>query len=89
MQGWGQPCNQLVKIVVMLIFHHGGNPPYGKTATQETFQVTFFTASLSIFYFLYLRVFKMDNLDHSLRSSRSRSNVTGYDSQGLRLAFNH
>ncbi|EMC93936.1 hypothetical protein BAUCODRAFT_141348 [Baudoinia panamericana UAMH 10762] len=89
MQGWGQLANQLALIVVMLIFHHGGNPPYGEIVTQETFRITFFIAALFIAYFLYLRVFKMKNVDHSLKASRQKSNVTGYDITSLKLTFRH
>jgi MFS family permease len=89
MQGWGQLINQAVLIIVMLIFHHSGDPPWGNASTQETFRITFFIAALFIAYFLYLRVYKLKNVDHSLRASRSRSNVTGYDMKSLRLTFSH
>jgi len=89
MQGWGQLANQVVLIIVMLIFHHNGTPPYSEVSTQETFRITFAIAALFILYFLYLRVYTMKNVDHSLKASRSRSNVTGYDVQSLKLTFGH
>ena len=73
----------------MLIFHHGGNPPYSSTTAQETFRVTFAIAVLFLLYFLYLRIYHMKNVDHSLKASRSRSNVTGYDIQSMKLTFRH
>jgi len=33
MQGWGQFANQVLLILLLLIFHHGsGNPPYSKVS---------------------------------------------------------
>jgi len=89
MQGWGQLANQLVLIIALLIFNSGGNPPYSESATQYTFRVSFGIAAISILYFLYLRVFKMKNVDQNLKASRQRGNVTGYDVQSLKIVMNH
>src|SRR3569833_1285517 len=42
MQGWGQFVNQVLLIVLLLIFNHGnGDPPYGLAAVQWTFRLSF------------------------------------------------
>lgn len=41
MQGWGQFLNQAILIILLLIFHSGGNPPYSVLSTQWTYRVSF------------------------------------------------
>src|ERR1700712_4840403 len=42
MQGWGQFFNQVILIVLLLVFHHGqGGPPYSERVAQWTFRVSF------------------------------------------------
>jgi hypothetical protein len=41
MQGWGQLCNQVVLIVLILVFHSHGGPPYKETSTQWTYRGSF------------------------------------------------
>ena len=42
MQGWGQFLNQVLLILLLLIFHSGsGTPPYSKLAVQWTYRVSF------------------------------------------------
>ncbi len=89
MQGWGQLANQLVLILVMLIFNHSINPGYGHTATQATFRISFAIAALFLLYFLYLRVYHLKGVDHFLKASRQKTNVTGYDVKSLKLVTNH
>lgn len=73
----------------MLIFHHGGSPPYSNANTQEVFRLAFFFAAVFVLYFLYLRIYHMKNVDHSLKTSRSSSKVTGYDIASLKLTMSH
>ncbi|ETI29221.1 hypothetical protein G647_01674 [Cladophialophora carrionii CBS 160.54] len=89
MQGWGQLGNQLVLIVVMLIFNHSINPGYGKTAAQATFRISFGIAILCLLLFLYIRVYKLRGVDDSLKASRKKGQVTGYDVTSLKLTMNH
>ncbi|KIW94511.1 uncharacterized protein Z519_04487 [Cladophialophora bantiana CBS 173.52] len=89
MQGWGQFGNQLVLILVMLIFNHSLNPGYGKTAAQVTFRISFGIAALCLLYFLYLRVYKLKGVGQSLKASRKKGKVTGYDVTSLKLTTNH
>ena len=81
--------NQVVLIILMLIFHHGGNPPYSNANTQEVFRIAFFFAAVFVLYFLYLRIYKMKDVDNHLKDSKSKSNVTGYDVESLRLTMSH
>ena len=42
MQGWGQFANQVILIVLLLVFHHGqGGPSYSERVVQWTFRVSF------------------------------------------------
>jgi hypothetical protein len=41
LSGWGQLFNQALLIILLLIFHGSGNPPYGATSAQWTFRVSF------------------------------------------------
>lgn len=42
MQGWGQFFNQVILIVLLLVFHAGkGGPPYSERVAQWTFRVSF------------------------------------------------
>lgn len=85
----GQLANQATLIVLMLIFHHGGSPPYSNANTQEVFRLGFFFAAVFVLYFLYLRIYHMKNVDHSLKTSRSSSDITGYDIGSLKLTMSH
>ncbi len=81
--------NQVVLILALLAFHSGGTPPFGETATQWTFRVSFAFIAICLFYFIYLRVFKLKNTDQSIRASKKRGNVTGYDVASLKLVGTH
>ena len=89
MQGWGQLGNQLVLIVVMLVFNHSINPGYGKTAAQATFRISFGFAAICLLFFLYLRIYKLKGVDDHLKASRKKGQVTGYDITSLKLVMNH
>lgn len=89
MQGWGQPINQAVLIVLLLLFHSGANPPYGKTAAQYTFRVSFAFIAVFLLGLIYIRTFRLKKVDEASRASKKRSNVAGYDIQSLRLISRH
>lgn len=59
MQGWGQLANQLVLIILLLLFNQSMNPPYDEPATQLTFRLSFAVAGLALVYLLYYRVNQM------------------------------
>lgn len=89
MQGWGQLINQSVLILCLLIFHGGGNPPYSTTSAQYTFRVSFGLCAAFLLLLIYIRVFKLRNVDQHAKASKQRSNVTGYDVQSLKLVGSH
>jgi len=89
MQGWGQLANQVVLLLCLLIFHGGGNPPYTPLSTQWTFRVSFAAVGLVILWMIYHRIYRLKFADDTLRKSKKRANVTGYDKQSLHLTFTH
>jgi len=89
MQGWGQFANQVVLILLLLIFHSGGDPPYGTTSTQWTFRVQFGIIAGVTLYLAYYRFYKMKYQDQALRDSKKRLNTSGYDIKSLKLATGH
>lgn len=90
MQGWGQFFNQVLLILLLLIFHHGsGNPPYSKVAAQWTFRVSFAIPAVGTLWLVYYRTFKMRSASKQLQLQKKKSNVTGYDTQSLKMTFHH
>jgi MFS family permease len=90
MQGWGQFFNQVILIVLLLIFHHGsGNPPYSKLSAQWTFRVSFALPAVGTLWLVYYRYYKMPLASKELDAVKKRASVTGYDMQSLKLTCNH
>ena len=89
MQGWGQLLNQAVLIILLLIFHSGGNPPYSSKSAQPTFRVSFVIAAVFLLGLMYIRIYKLRNIDQAAEASKSRGNVTGYDIASLKLVGRH
>lgn len=90
MQGWGQFFNQVLLILLLLIFHHGsGSPPYSKVAVQWTYRVSFALPAVGTLWLVYYRTYKMKSASKQLQSAKKKSNVTGYDSQSLKITVNH
>ncbi|KAK4240332.1 major facilitator superfamily domain-containing protein [Achaetomium macrosporum] len=86
MQGWGQLINQAMLIILLLIFHHGdGNPPYGTTAVQWIWRVSFAIPAVGTLWLVYYRAYKMPHASRQLAAAKKRNNVTGYDVDSLRL----
>ena len=73
----------------LLIFHGGGDFPYTTAASQAIFRVSFAFIAIFLAMLVYIRVFKLRNVDQSFRSSKRKHNVTGYDVQSLRLVTRH
>lgn len=88
MQGWGQFANQVILILLLLIFHHGsGNPPYSKLAAQWTYRVSFAIPAVGTLWLVYFRMYKMRSASKQLDAAKKKSKVTGYDTQSLKLTF--
>lgn len=90
MQGWGQMFNQVILIVLLLIFHGGNAQPYSALATQWTFRVQFAIVAVMTLWLAYHRYYKADyTSDRKLRATKRQGAVTGYDTTSLKLAFSH
>lgn len=90
MQGWGQFFNQVVLIVLLLIFNRGnGGPPYSQTGAQYTFRLSFAFPAVGTLWLVYYRVYKMKSAGKQLEKAKKKSNVTGYDSKSLKMTFTH
>jgi hypothetical protein len=90
MQGWGQFFNQVILIVLLLIFHHGsGNPPYSAVAAQWTYRVSFALPAVGTLWLVYYRWYKMPLASKALQAAKKKSSVTGYDVKSLKLTCNH
>ena len=89
MQGWGQLANQVVLLLCLLAFHGGGNPPYGEVSAQWTFRVSFAVVGVVILWMIYHRIYRLRYADDTLRKSKRRANVTGYDKKSLNLTMTH
>ncbi|ETI25757.1 hypothetical protein G647_02531 [Cladophialophora carrionii CBS 160.54] len=89
MQGWGQFFNQVILILLLLIFHHGsGNAPYSKVAAQYTYRVSFAIPAVGTAWLIYFRTFKVKaSANRQLRLAKKKNAVTGYDVESLKLTF--
>lgn len=90
MQGWGQFFNQVILILLLLIFHHGqGSPPYDVTMAQYTFRVSFALPAVGTLWLVYYRAYKMPLASKQLAMAKKRASVTGYDVRSLSLTFTY
>jgi len=90
MQGWGQFLNQVILILLLLIFHHGsGNPPYSKVAAQWTLRVSFAIPAVGTLWLVYYRTYKMRSASKQLALAKKKSHVTGYDVASLKMCIKY
>lgn len=89
MQGWGQFFNQVILIILLLIFHSGGEPPYTVLSAQWTFRVSFAIPAVGTLWLVYYRFYKMPLASKQLNAAKAKANVTGYDVKSLGLTFYH
>ncbi|KAK9234035.1 major facilitator superfamily domain-containing protein [Lipomyces kononenkoae] len=90
MQGWGQFFNQVLLILLLLIFHHGsGLPPYSEVATQWTYRVSFAIPAFGTLWLVYYRYYKMPSASKQLALAKKKAKVTGYDVESLKLTFTY
>lgn len=59
MQGWGQWWNQVVLIILLLIFNSGSSGPYSKVTTQWTYRLSFAIPAVGTLWLVYYRVYKV------------------------------
>ena len=90
MQGWGQFFNQVILIILLLVFHHGsGNNPYSKVAAQWTYRVSFAIPAVGTLWLVYYRTYKMKAAGKQLQATKQKQKVTGYDVQSLKMTFTY
>ena len=90
MQGWGQFVNQVMLIVLLVIFNKGeGGPPYSTSAAQWTFRLSFAFPAIGTLWLVYFRTWKMPHASRQLAEAKARTNVTGYDFNALRACFSN
>jgi hypothetical protein len=89
MQGWGQFFNQAILIVLLLIFHHKGSPPYSEVSAQWTFRVSFAIPAVGTLWLVYYRWFKMPLASRALNLAKKKAKVTGYDVNSLKMTLKY
>jgi MFS family permease len=90
MQGWGQLVNQVLLIVLLVIFNRGsGSPPYSMTGAQYTFRLSFAIPCIGTLWLAYYRTWKMKSASKHLEKAKKKSNVTGYDVRSMKLTCTH
>ncbi|WFD25839.1 hypothetical protein MNAN1_000806 [Malassezia nana] len=90
MQGWGQFFNQVILILLVLIFNNTLKTPIKPTATQYSFRLSFGIIAAVTLYLAYYRYYKLSyHSDDALRDAKTRLNTSGYDAKSLKLAMHH
>eukprot|EP01117_Protostelium_nocturnum_P013604 TRINITY_DN5094_c0_g1_i1.p1 TRINITY_DN5094_c0_g1~~TRINITY_DN5094_c0_g1_i1.p1 ORF type:complete len:601 (+),score=138.66 TRINITY_DN5094_c0_g1_i1:211-1803(+) len=88
MQGWAQLSQQLVLILLLLMFNKGGNPPYSEVAAQGTFRVGFFIVGVAILWLVYHRAFKMKPTTN-VSQSKEKKSASAYNLRSLQLVLKY
>ncbi|KAF1986098.1 phosphate transporter HvPT2 [Aulographum hederae CBS 113979] len=90
MQGWGQFANQII-LIILLVITTGGHtePPYNTKDTQWTYRVSFFIPAIGTLGLVFYRTFYMKSASKQLAISKKKQNVTGYDTQSLKMTFTY
>lgn len=89
MQGWGQFVNQVLLILLLLIFHNSLRAPISPVAAQYTFRVSFGVIAAFTLYLAYYRYYKIQYAEGALKEAKERLNTSGYDARSLGLALTH
>jgi MFS family permease len=90
MQGWGQWFNQVILILLLLIFHSGsGNPPYDRLVAQWVYRISFAIPAVGTAWLVYYRIYKMRSASKQLQLAKKKQSVTGYDVRSLGLTFTY
>ncbi|KAK0270779.1 hypothetical protein LTR35_013831 [Friedmanniomyces endolithicus] len=89
MQGWGQWFNQVILIVLLLIFNDGAKPPYSRDVVQWTYRLSFAIPALGTAWLVYYRTYKMRSASRQLQAAKKKQSVTGYDTKSLGMTFTY
>ncbi|KAK5677512.1 hypothetical protein LTS10_010084 [Elasticomyces elasticus] len=89
MQGWGQWWNQVILIILLLIFHSGASPPYSRVVAQWTYRVSFAIPAVGTLWLVYYRTYKMRSASKQLQAAKAKQSVTGYDTKSLKMTFQY
>lgn len=89
MQGWGQMANQVILIVLLLIFHSGSGPPYSRVVTQWTYRLSFAIPAVGTLWLIYYRTYKMRSASKQLQLAKKKQSVTGYDVKSLSMTMQY
>ncbi|KAH7034976.1 major facilitator superfamily domain-containing protein [Microdochium trichocladiopsis] len=90
MQGWGQFVNQVLLIILLVIFNRGsGAPPYLESAAQYTLRISFGIPALGTLWLAYYRTWKIKHASKHLDKAKKKANVTGYDVKSMKLTLSH
>jgi arginine exporter protein ArgO len=88
MQGWGQFLNQVLLIILLIVFNSGsGNPTYDKLVAQWTYRMSFVIPAIGTLWLIYYRFYKMKSASKQLMAAKKKQSVTGYDAKSLKLTF--
>ncbi|KAK7700757.1 hypothetical protein SLS57_011981 [Botryosphaeria dothidea] len=89
MQGWGQFLNVVILMILLRITHGYSGPPYAKSDAQWTYRVSFFIPAVGTLWLVFYRAYKMKSAGKQLAIQKKKQNVTGYDTQSLKLTFSY
>ena len=90
MQGWGQFFNQLVCIVLLVIFNGGSDvPPYSALSAQFTYRLSFALPAVGTLWLCYYRTWKLPSASAHLDAAKRRVAVKGYDVGALKMTFKY
>ena len=90
MQGWGQWFNQVILILLLIIFNSGsGAPTYDKVVAQWVFRISFAIPAVGTLWLIYYRFYKMKSASKHLMVAKKKHSVTGYDVKSLSLTFTY
>ncbi|KAK7546893.1 major facilitator superfamily domain-containing protein [Phyllosticta citricarpa] len=89
MQGWGQFINVVILMVLLRITHGYSGPPYAASDAQWTYRVSFFIPAVGTLWLVFYRAYKMKSAGKQLAVQKKKQNITGYDTQSLRLTFSY
>ncbi|KAJ5198786.1 uncharacterized protein N7498_007903 [Penicillium cinerascens] len=91
MQGWGQLLNQVILILLLLIFNHGdgSESKISDTTTQWTYRVSFAIPAVLTLWLIYYRTYHMRAASKQLNAQKKKASVTGYDVESLKLTFQY